>query len=603
MGGKAYTSARITTKGKRTFQYGRIEIRAKIPRGKGIWGAIWMLGENIDQVGWPACGEVDIMEHVGFEPDIVHATMHTPSSRGASQNSGSITKSDFEDEFYVYMVEKTADKMRFFVDDELFYTYNPSNKNDATWPFEQNFFLILNTAVGGDWGGQQGIDDSIFPQKMVVDYVRLYGEAEVSISGEDHLPSGSQNVIFQTQVLDGATYQWTVPEGVQIVSGQGTSEVKVNWNDKNGEIKVAVEWDEQSFEASHSVEVIIVPEESYHLDISPEHWQIANEFLNVFHLSGNEQEATIHFEVNDPSKNPYLLLKLSQPLSMEVFSKLSLKIKGEELPSNMRVDLIDANGLNNETTHLFKLEPLNADGVVHSYSYYFEDAFSTSSIDEKMIKELKIYMNYGVLGEVGSGSLSISDIWVDEVEESKTPLAPLSLEAEVLESSIVLSWEDQAENEQGYKIYRKVKGAEEFELIAEHLSVDQLNFYDEDLKSETSYIYQIAAFNQFGESNSEELEMLSPFLITATAEDLKEGKGALLIKPNPAEVQFTLEWTGEKLPETTLSIRNELGQLIRQNQWRNFQSERLNVNSLKKGVYIIHLSSSEGNYVKKLVIR
>jgi len=602
MGGKPYTSARITTKGKKAFQHGRMEIRAKIPGGKGIWGAIWMLGENIDQVGWPACGEIDIMEHVGFEPDIVHATMHTPSSNGASQNSGSITKTDFEEDFHVYTVEKTADKMRFFVDDQLFYTYNPSTKNTSTWPFEQNFFFILNTAVGGNWGGQQGIDDNIFPQKMEVDYVRVYGEADISISGENYLPAGAQNVSFQTQFLDGATYEWVVPEGVELVSGQGTSEVKVNWNDKNGEIKVKLDWKGQTFEASLSVEITIVPLETFHLDISPESWEIPNEFLGLFQLATTEEGTEIKFNASDPSRNPYLLLKLSQPLSMEIFSKLSLILKTEQSPSNMRIDLLDIEGKSNGSPHLFKLEPFNADGKAHHYSYYFEEGFSSSNLNEGMIKELKIYLNYGILGKEVSGSLMIADLYVDEAEESPLPFAPLVGQAGALENSISLSWEDVAENEQGYKIFRKVKGAEVFEEMEGHLPVDQTVYQDNALGSETTYIYKIAAFNQFGKADGEELEVTSP-LITAIGNKPVVEEYNLLLKPNPAIDELRVECRGGKMNEAVLVIRNDLGQIVWKESFREFKSKTLNVSTFNRGIYILQLSSKHKNYVRKLVIR
>ncbi|MTI33185.1 glycoside hydrolase family 16 protein [Xanthovirga aplysinae] len=172
--GSKYTSARITTQGKKEFKYARVEVRAKLPGGKGLWPAIWMLGSNFKEVGWPACGEIDIMEYVGFNPGVVHATMHTPSSHGASKNSKKIKIRDAENAFHVYSMEKTDKEIKFYVDDQLFYTYSPKVKDSSTWPYEQNNFLILNVAVGGNWGGKKGIDDRIFPQQMEVDYVRVY---------------------------------------------------------------------------------------------------------------------------------------------------------------------------------------------------------------------------------------------------------------------------------------------------------------------------------------------------------------------------------------------------------------------------------------------
>ena len=174
--GYAYTSARLITKGRATWRYGRIEVRAKLPTGRGMWPAIWMLGANIDQVGWPGCGEIDIMENVGFAPHMIHANVHTKAYNHVlgTNKGGSLSVPNPYADFHVYAVEWFADHMDFFVDDKKYFTFNNEGKGRDTWPFDQPHFLILNAAVGGDWGGQQGIDDSIFPEAFFVDYVRIY---------------------------------------------------------------------------------------------------------------------------------------------------------------------------------------------------------------------------------------------------------------------------------------------------------------------------------------------------------------------------------------------------------------------------------------------
>lgn len=176
-GGKGYTSTRIVSKGKGDWLYGRIEVRAKLPHGKGTWPAIWMLSTDWKYGGWPASGEIDIMEHVGFDPGVVHGTIHTESYNhlNGTQKEGKITVADVSDAFHVYGVEWTTDQMTFFVDDNAYYTITRSAGEDFKgWPFDQRFHLIMNIAVGGNWGGMQGVDDSIWPQRMEVDYVRVY---------------------------------------------------------------------------------------------------------------------------------------------------------------------------------------------------------------------------------------------------------------------------------------------------------------------------------------------------------------------------------------------------------------------------------------------
>jgi len=170
--GSNYTSARILTKGKFSFKYGKVEIRAKLPIGVGTWPAFWMLGDNIDTVGWPACGEVDIMEHVGKNQGTVQSAMHTPSSFGATVNHGSQYLADISTAFHIYAVQWTSEKMVFSVDGVVHYTYNPATKNSSTWPFNANQFIILNVAMGGNFGGT--IDPNFVSSTFEIDYIRVY---------------------------------------------------------------------------------------------------------------------------------------------------------------------------------------------------------------------------------------------------------------------------------------------------------------------------------------------------------------------------------------------------------------------------------------------
>jgi beta-glucanase (GH16 family) len=170
------TSSRVTTEGRHTWTYGRFEVKAKLPTGRGTWPAIWMLGANHRQVGWPACGEIDIMENVGFDPDVIHANIHTKAYNHVMKTGrgDKITIPKPYEAFHVYSLEWTAQKMDFFVDGKKYFTYANDKTGVDAWPFDQPQYLILNLAIGGSWGGQEGVDESIFPQKLEVDYVRVY---------------------------------------------------------------------------------------------------------------------------------------------------------------------------------------------------------------------------------------------------------------------------------------------------------------------------------------------------------------------------------------------------------------------------------------------
>ncbi|NGP75320.1 glycoside hydrolase family 16 protein [Balneolaceae bacterium YR4-1] len=178
-----WTSARIKTQGKQNFRYVTVKVRAKLPQGSGTWPAIWMLGSDITDAGWPACGEVDIMEHVGKDPGMVHGSLHSPSSYGNTQNSGSTEVTDFSEAFHVYEVEWTTNRITFKIDGTAFYSYEPSVKNDQTWPYNDDFFIIMNIAMGGNWGSdaqyesggmKNGIDPNLNQARMEIDYIRVY---------------------------------------------------------------------------------------------------------------------------------------------------------------------------------------------------------------------------------------------------------------------------------------------------------------------------------------------------------------------------------------------------------------------------------------------
>jgi beta-glucanase (GH16 family) len=173
-----YTSARLKTQGLFSQAYGRFEARIKIPAGQGMWPAFWMLGKDISSISWPKCGEIDIMENIGKEPGMAHGSLHGPSASGSTSDLSAPFSlpagKKFADDFHLYAVEWEPGTIRFYVDANLSATFNQSQwPAGGAWTFDHPFFLILNLAIGGDWPGSPD-NTTVFPQKMLVDYVRVY---------------------------------------------------------------------------------------------------------------------------------------------------------------------------------------------------------------------------------------------------------------------------------------------------------------------------------------------------------------------------------------------------------------------------------------------
>ncbi len=174
-GKNAYTSARLATKGKGDWTYGHIDVRAKLPRGLGTWPAIWMLG-SVTPLKWPDDGEIDIMEHVGYNHGVIHASVHCKKYYHTigTQKTGTMNVTDCSEAFHIYSLDWNAETITMLIDNKPYFTFQNEHSDQTAWPFNKPAHLLLNIAVGGNWGGQKGVDASVFPQRMEIDYVRVY---------------------------------------------------------------------------------------------------------------------------------------------------------------------------------------------------------------------------------------------------------------------------------------------------------------------------------------------------------------------------------------------------------------------------------------------
>jgi beta-glucanase (GH16 family) len=226
-----FTSARLLTAGKFTQRFGRIEARIKLPGGQGIWPAFWMLGNDISTVGWPNCGEIDVMENIGREPSINHASLHGPGYFGGNSLTalyGLAGGQRFSDDFHVFTLEWSPNVLRFFVDGNLYETRTPADVPDGgSWVFDHPFFLLLNVAVGGSWPGSPDTT-TVFPQTMLVDYVRVYADQDLTsrsllitsavISGKNVIISGERFVDGSVILMNGEPRTTTVTSSTSLKS-------------------------------------------------------------------------------------------------------------------------------------------------------------------------------------------------------------------------------------------------------------------------------------------------------------------------------------------------------------------------------------------------
>ncbi len=261
-GGREYTSARLLTRNKFTQTYGRFEARIKVPYGQGIWPAFWMLGDNLSTVGWPNCGEIDIMEHIGREPSTVYGTLHGPGYSGGNGVSASYSlppSQKFSDAYHTYAVEWEPNVLRFYVDGLLYKTRTPADlPAGQTWVFNHPFFLIINVAVGGTWPGYPDAT-TVFPQQMQVDYVRVYQRdtpSNVPVLFTDEGVNRAlalDSVTFKRDPLsvrnfnnfssDQTTRLMLLSANLDLRPGDGPEVVKVQANYGNGQLyTLTVEW-------------------------------------------------------------------------------------------------------------------------------------------------------------------------------------------------------------------------------------------------------------------------------------------------------------------------------------------------------------------------
>lgn len=412
-----WTSARLVTKEKGDWLYGRIEVKAKLPEGKGTWPAIWMLPTDWAYGDWPKSGEIDIMEHVGYDSGIIHGTIHTEAYNHSigTQLGKSVKVENVSTEFHVYTIDWNEDEIIWYVDGVEYYRIENPEKTYKEWPFDKRFHLILNIAIGGTWGGAQGIDPNLTKATMEIDYVKVFQKnlPEPVIDGKKNA-APNQELIFSTTEIQGIRYKWSFPEDVEVTQGGQTAQVTVKWGNTSGNVQLELQSDCDTVAAEPFwVNTVLKPSgESFEVPFFDNQnqmlWQPVPGNSNQINLTGIAS-LNIGYNISEPGENPHIFFDFLNPVDLSAFREMEILLKTPApVPGSLRIDLIDANG-NVNPNDQFKISSFEDDGNFHTYTYSFgQNPDGIFSLD--LIKQIKVYINYGEFGKKGSGQVEFGSI-------------------------------------------------------------------------------------------------------------------------------------------------------------------------------------------------
>ena len=464
-GSNEYTSARLVTRNKGDWKYGRIEVKARLPHGRGTWPAIWMLPTNWVYGSWPKSGEIDIMEYVGYDPGVVHGSIHTEAYNHqiGTQKTDTALVPDAETQFHLYAIEWDAEKIDFYVDSRKYFTFINEHKDYKTWPFNQAFHLLLNIAVGGNWGGVQGVDPNIWPQKMWVDYVRVFQYlplSDIKISGPSHASPNEQGLIFSIPEIDGATFHWIVPADASITSGQGTSKIQVNWGTQSGKVKCEVTHPQAGGTYEKDVSVSTIPTGNiFRLTDFEQNGTLGWESFpgqgNQITLQKQDSLLLLKYQITAPFQNPYVEYHFPGTINMAQHQHLNVFMKTLNQSQTViaRIDLFDNQGRLTDVTPVFTITPREPNGVFQLYHFDFTNKWGSntplygSQTDNTQVAGLRMYVNYGIFGRPGSDSLWFRNITISRenylgIDNNET-ISPLSIGLNPVKNTLILNFDGQ----------------------------------------------------------------------------------------------------------------------------------------------------------------
>ncbi len=608
-----WTSARLKSQGKRTFTYGRIVWRAKLPAGSGTWPALWLLCENINTLGWPAGGEIDVMEHVGKWPGQILSAVHTTSSYGDTQNKGFGDNATFNTAFHDYELLWTPEKLAFYVDGVNHYTYAPTVKNAATWPFDSPFFLIMNIAMGGGLGSdpqyetnglKNGIDPALTQAKMEIDYVRVYQPFDaLRLEGPNIVEKNGAGLRYKTNNLQDAVYEWSVPAGAKIISGQGSPEIQVDWGETEGNVKVVVTLDGSTYEKEIAVTHVVKPQgnvyplKSDNFDIQ---WADSDD-ANIFNISEEDNATRIDYEVATPSTVPSLTGMLTRALDLTAHPVIGFRVKSQNASGTVRIraDLVDENGHATDKPPVFNFTPLIDDGAYYDYRFDFNTSNqwqgSGGAVNASRITKINVYVDFGVFGSPGKDSLWIENIWVEQPGQVHRPNRPSHLTGVFEGESIALTWRDNADDESGFRIYTADAASGPWSLFTDVDANTTEALFALGNEDPQRYYFKVVAFDDRGETGSSNVFQLQQ-TVTSVEERFAD---QIAVYPNPASQRRIMI----NLPQPGAVIRVlDVHRSEKIRMQADARTIHLSLDQLPSGVYFISISGRQGNAVRRVVL-
>jgi len=351
--GYNYTSGLIRTRA--SWRYGRIEARIQLPATNGFVPAFWMLPADNRYGWWPNSGEIDIMEHPTNQITTIYGTVHTEAYNlfgGLTPPGSTIDISDAETALHLYAVEWNEEQIDFYVDDQLYFSFDNDQGGTATWPFDQPFYIILNLAVGGGWVGDPD-ENTIFPATMKVDYVRVYQDfQDIAVQGEDFLSYGLSDISYSAPAMPGTDYLWEVPGNAHIAGGQNTNQISVDWNYFGGTIKTEVSTQNGSRTLAYPVKVSSNLLKNGGFEKGVKYWNSSVSYLADVEFQLNSEEAlggnsALTVDVQTLAENPWDI-QISQNdltlISGEQYS-ISFWAKSDNIDGEINLAMINSNTL------------------------------------------------------------------------------------------------------------------------------------------------------------------------------------------------------------------------------------------------------------------